>query len=109
LQRVGSINTYLELSKDDQASETQPAATQPSMQPAQQTALLLSVLRGNQDGLSLDALQYLVANSMPPDVLRDSVSALRNKGMVEVAASSDPLRPSVKITEKGLDQLSFLI
>jgi DNA-binding HxlR family transcriptional regulator len=46
---------------------------------------------------------------MPPDVLRDSVSALRNKGMVEVAASSDPLRPSVKITEKGLDQLSFLI
>jgi hypothetical protein len=107
LSSVGSINTYLGLIKDEQEIEAQPPAlAQPSMQVAQNRILLLSVLSGNPVGLALTALQSFVGNSMPADVLRDSVSELRKKGLAEVVVSDDPLNPLVKITPKGQDQLS---
>jgi hypothetical protein len=43
---------------------------------------------------------------MPPDLLRDLAGDLLKRGLVEVGGP-DPLRPSVKITAKGQEQLSL--
>ncbi len=107
MQRVGSINTYLGLTKDELEGETQASPQQPSMQNPQQRILLLGVLNGNPNGLDLRTLQSLVGASMPSDVLRGSVSELLKRGLVEVAAVNDPLNPSVKITDLGKEQLSL--
>jgi predicted transcriptional regulator len=103
VEKVGSINTYLGLTKEEQAGDAQPAASQS----AQQRLLLLSVLNGVQVGLTFDAIQSRVGDSITPQALRDLASDLLKRGLVEVKGDANPLNPLVKITTKGQEQLSL--
>ena len=108
MQNVGSINTYLGLTKDEMAGEVQPViAPSRVMQTAQPRILVLSVLNGNPNGLTFDALQSQVGPSMLSGTLHDLVSDLRTRNMVEVEMTDDPLNPTVKVTGKGQEQLSL--
>ncbi len=103
MEKVGSINTYLGLTKDESAGDTDSAFAQS----AQPKILLLSVLNGNQDGLTIDTLQSRVGPSMLPDKLREQISDLLKRGLVQIKAEQDPLNPSVMITAKGQEQLDL--
>jgi hypothetical protein len=101
-ERVGSINTYLGLSKEEVSS------ARPSSSMVQNRLLLLGILSGNTNGVPVQSLQSMVANTVPPDSLLDLVSDLRKRELIEVETLQDPLNPVVKITQKGQEQLSLL-
>ena len=103
-EKVGTINTYLGLSKSESTSEAPPG----SFPAGQQRILILGVLNGNPNGIPYPALQSIVSSSMNPDALRDILSDLRKKGLADIEVGDDPLNPTVKITQKGQEQLSFL-
>lgn len=103
-ERVGSINTYLGLTKNQPTAENAPNPTLAG----QNRVLVLSILNGNTNGVSFFMLQSLVSSSMTADVLRDLISDLRKRDLVQVEAIDDPLNPVVKITQKGQEQLSLL-